>query len=80
MATTTRCVSPRAGSITHRKVDFQANSDHDIVAAGGVGEHVAVHHQRRLLFVGEAEKCGPGCRTVQASGEETPAPRNSIVR
>lgn len=41
------------------------------VALGGVGEHVALHYQRRLLFVGKAEERRPRCAPVQASREKT---------
>lgn len=52
------------------------------VALGGVGKHVAIHHQRRLLFVGKAEERGPRGAPVQASGEKTTnsAQRSSAFR
>ena len=42
---------------------------------GGVGEHVALQHQRRLLPVDEAEKRGSGRGTVQ-TGSTTARPRH----
>lgn len=52
------------------------------VAPGGVGKHLAIHHQRRLLSVGEAEERGPWGAPVQASWQETTdsAQRSSALR
>lgn len=52
------------------------------VVVGGIGEHVALHYQRRLLFVGKAEERRPRCAAVQASGEKTAdsAQRSPAVR
>lgn len=41
---------------------------------GSVGEHVALKHQRRLLPVDEAEKCGFGRGSVQTGA---PAARSA---
>lgn len=53
-----------------------------LVAPGGVGEHMALHHQRRILPVGKAEERGPGCAAVQAGSQKTAdaAERSSAFR
>lgn len=38
---------------------------------GSVGEHVALKHQRRVLSVDEAEKCGFGRGSVQTGASAT---------
>lgn len=40
-------------------------------ASGCLGEHLAIHDQRRLLPVGEAEERAPRSASVQTSREET---------
>lgn len=49
---------------------------------GGIGEHLAIHHQRRLLFMEKAEERGPWGAAVQAGWEKTVdiAKRPSAVR
>lgn len=49
---------------------------------GGLGEHLAFHHQRRLLSMGKAKKRDPGGAAFQAGGEKTvdTAKRPSAVR
>lgn len=49
---------------------------------GSFGEHLAIHHQGRLLFMGKAEECSTGGAPVQASREKNtnPAQRFSAFR
>lgn len=64
MDTTTRC-----GLFLLKYKSFDCNTRYKqgavcVQHTGSTGEHVAIHHQRRILSMGEAEKRDPGGATV----------------
>lgn len=81
-ATTTRCVRVVFRCKLRGHLVVMRQPVRPPSAAGRVGEHVALHHQRRLLLVGKAEERGPWRGPVQAGGEKAAdaAQRRSTFR
>lgn len=63
--------TPGYHPFAHVSSFFNVLSCTAVCAAGCAGEHVAFHHQRRLLSLGETEERASRCASVQASKKKT---------